>query len=261
MKPYNGSQITLHFCNNNTNKYQTDESGEVDYHFNEFGYRKTGREYEDGPRVFTFGCSLTFGTGISVCDTWSNILTERLSKYYGQKFSLWNFAQGGASNDFITRSVFYQLQDIDNKPKIVIIQFTLSDRTEYISQNFPGELVGPWGVEKNLICSSFYGYFTEQLGEVNMLKNMLLCKFLLDSLEIPYVFTPVEHAIFSERYHSEYYLMYLNFLDFKKIATRSLWDKDMAVDLAKDNSHPGPITNKYFAEYLHNKIMREHILE
>jgi hypothetical protein len=227
-------------------KYQL--TGDWGYSFNSLGYR--GEEYNPDAKfhIFTCGCSYTYGMGIKWEQSFSYVFKEELTKklnYNIEDVNLLNFSQQAASNDYITRTVLTQCQRV--KPNLLIIQFTTKDRSEYISHEKVGN-IGPW--IENDEALSYYSFYTEELGLINTLKNMLLVQNFCKLHNIKYIFSLFHYnELFNPIFSSNPLIKtYLEQLDSKYITAFSL--ADFRCDVGRMGHHPGPLSNLRFGKKL-----------
>ena len=183
---YIGSQWRLHSPNTRATSYQSDESGKIEHVFDENGYRSTASDQNPSLIIYVSGCSLTFGVGLSECDTWPALLAERLRKESGLPIEYRNFAQGGASNAYIARSLITEshLQ----VPDIILAQLTHKNRAEYNGGSVPGELIGPWSTQDYAL--HYYANYTDREGVIASLKNLLLLQLFCDARGIDFFSAP-----------------------------------------------------------------------
>ena len=217
--PYHGSH-SQHSRGATLRRYGADQSGDKTYEFNSLGYR--GPEASDAARarILTSGCSYTIGEGLDYHETWASRFADRYAVHGGleaAEVSLINLAQGGASNDYIARTVLPNLPRVN--PDLVVLLFTYKDRAEAVLDD-PGNApliasIGPWSVEgiervdaseftndqaRQLAvleegASHYYLTYTDDAGLISTLRNMLLVQFACRAQAIPYLFSWVEHAL------------------------------------------------------------------
>ena len=258
MKQYLGSQISLHFPGNSIRHYHTDTSGEVLYKFNDFGFRTTGLEIQATRTIWVVGCSLTFGTGLRVEDTWANRLAGLIGMVTGRTASLWNFSQGGASNDFILRTIWDQIQT--GKPDLIIIQITYPDRTEYTNDIIQGGMIGRWNRKR--VSSHYFSFYNDQIGYSNLARNILLLKLVFEKYGVKFLISPVTMPSLSleGQILSEIPRRYFETIDADEFLKCDLWDKSGFHDLASDGLHPGPISNLLYAQKIMSHLESRRLL-
>jgi hypothetical protein len=214
----------------------SDNSGLCTYTYNELGFRGDSI-YKKGFKVMSIGCSLTEGVAVNNDETWSH----QLSKLIPNAVDL-NFGFGGRSNDYIVRCLlsYYDLV----KPDLVLLMYTQPHRKEFYTKN--------GGIEP--FHHNGWGYFEEtDIGKIehtshlnlinnnndfiNWYKNHLLIKLFLDSKKCNWLwnnsYAQIDYTDIN-RFDGDYY----PFLDF-----------------GVDGIHPGPKTNKEYANKLYSKIV------
>jgi hypothetical protein len=238
-----------HHSKNHTTTCQTDSSGIVDYRFNSLGFRGDEPDLASKNLVFVCGCSYTFGLGLNWNETWAYRLQQLLECRDGEKTELLNFAQGGASNDYIARTLISQIRRV--KPRLVVAQFTFANRCELVGDEAI-DCVGPWNESEDALA--YYAFYREAYGLMNASKNILLLAAYCQNLSIPFlVWTvqPREELLatltrhpWTDWIHEEFRLLG------NRMASDSLLERKYFVDFAADNAHPGPKSNGLFADYL-----------
>jgi len=254
-------RLGYHTHNNTIRYYGSDESGEKEYSFNSLGYRCDEFNPKSKENIFIAGCSYTLGVGLNSEETWAYqfkklLAEERKSKL--DEVGLMNFSVGGASNDYIARILLSQSSLV--KPDLIVAYFTHSYRTEYLDEEAI-KMIGPWSVNLDFKgdkgtqlhlddledeALSYYSYTTPELEFVNMVKNMVLLQSYCKSSHINWVFASIyKDDLFSESHLSNPVCSrLLALLDREHYCNSNI----KIIDTAADNSHPGPKSNKAFAE-------------
>jgi len=112
-------------ANNPDNRYY---SKDFSYTLDEHSFRKYNLD-EKKEKIFCYGCSNTFGFGLSDDETWPYLLSHQFdSKYYPNNFGLI-----GGSADTISRLVYQTTLKI--KPKSVFILFPGMYRKEFVTDS------------------------------------------------------------------------------------------------------------------------------
>jgi hypothetical protein len=253
--------------------YGSDRSGTKTYEFNSLGFR--GEEYDPAARatIFVCGCSITFGTGLDVTETWAHRLKLAYAERHGlapSEVNVLNFAQGGASNDYIARTLLSQCAQV--RPTLVVAQFTVMNRAEGYESGAPFSIgmglwpglslwwrfLGvPWAKKRavlgrmRLACGYFRSY-TPELGFANALRNILLLQSYCRAQAIPCAMSWSDHwRIEDERFGgNEAFAPLIGLLDRTCLCDFSIRDPDIRTDTAADGGHPGPRSNAAFAERL-----------
>ncbi len=245
------------------------------YTFNSLGYRGAEPNPMAKARILTSGCSYTFGEGLDYHEAWVTQFAGLYARHRGlgaEEVDLINLAQGGASNDYIARTVVPHLRRVE--PDLVVVLFTYKNRVEVMLDD-PGNpplvaSLGPWAVELDQIggatagtqarraavraegASHHYVTYTDEAGLINALKNMLLVQFACRAAGIDYVFSWVEHELLDGlSTHANPIIHDLAAtLDQGRFCRSAPTDTHRQLDLAPDGVHPGSLSNAQFASDL-----------
>lgn len=186
----------------------------ITYKFNSHGFRCN--DFSDQPSIVFLGCSHTFGVGLPVDNTWPFIVASSLN------LKCYNLGIPGGSNDTAFRLSYYWLERIN--PAVVVLCLIEPSRFELIDNQsiirFNPSFVSIPTVEQHY--KDFYKTWvsTDCNPELNKEKNVLAITQICNRLNI-------ELKVFDSSY----------FVDSK-------------VDVARDLSHAGTVTNKNFANYV-----------
>jgi len=130
---------------------------DVSYRFNSYGYRCP--EFEPGAeiRMISIGCSNTLGVGLPQQAVFHERFAARLRKEMSTTVVNWNLSMSGASNDYISRTLYLAVPRLD--PHIVLVNFTFLPRREYVSVET--EIVNyiPKVEPPNRVVKEIYGHF------------------------------------------------------------------------------------------------------
>lgn len=206
------------------NRKKLEESGWVDkiieYKFNSFGFRSEEFTTTDDNIMF-LGCSLTFGTGIPIENTWAYITSKELN------LKCYNLGIPGGSSDTCFRLCLGWIDKL--KPKMVIFRRPPGIRMEFIiNERIENINIGCTNESWSSIDWSWFleGWASvEDNNELNYIKNYMAIKQICDNRNIPLV-----------------------------VPTINL---NLKVDNARDLSHHGVETNKIFAETVLRLILKE----
>jgi hypothetical protein len=94
---------------------------QISYSFNSQGFRSDEFNNENNSIMFV-GCSLTFGTGLPIEETYGHKIASAL------KLSFYNLALGGTSNDTAFRLSYHYISKL--KPKILVLASPETTRLE-----------------------------------------------------------------------------------------------------------------------------------
>lgn len=286
--PYSGSPLANpanneHVPNTSSNCCNHDRSGKVNYRYNSLGFR--GEEYNEDAKfhIFVCGPSEGFGLGLNEEDIWCHQFKCLYAKHKGvdpSEVNLLNFSQIGASMDYITRVVVSQCQRI--KPDLVLGALSPSSRTEYFTDEeemyFTNRAVTFNPSMYNLLShhdeneffqqrtaslseedheelltavEGFYSYYTERIGLINRLKNILLFQQFCDANAIPHVLWTL-HRFGLEKELSMPLPPSIKGLsdciNYDRLYTHGVLHPDH--QKAADGIHPGPGVNLGVAEHL-----------
>lgn len=208
------------------------------YTYNDLGYRGDSI-HKKGFRIMSIGCSLTEGVGINDNETWPH----QFAKMVPNGVDL-NFGCGGRSNDFITRALLTYFDLI--KPDLVLIMYTSPERREvYTKTNGVKPFMPPcWGYLKETtegiqMCDNLIELQNDFSDYINWYKNHLLIKLFLESKKCNWIwngsFGIPEQYQENNRFDGDY------------------MNKPF-IDLASDESHPGPKHNKEYVDKLFNHV-------
>jgi hypothetical protein len=253
--------------------YGMDSSGTKLYRFNSLGFRCAEFDKEARFRLFVCGCSYTFGTGLNEEETWPHLLARRLTADLGLRdtdLNLQNFSQGGASNDYVSRTIVAQCGRA--KPDLAIAYFTHNQRTEFLTAKGAVE-IGRWtlrlaaqgraidagyssqdalpSVDDLLDVATCYLATHDKVNAyLAGLKNLLLAQYFFERHAIPFLMVWRHHAdFFSNRHGANPACAQLA----EAVSQRHLCATDLLssrTDYAADGAHPGPQSHWQFAEKL-----------
>jgi hypothetical protein len=233
-----------------------DGSKTITYSFNSLGFR--GEEFDpySPVKLFVCGCSMTFGTGLELEETWAFLFKQRLAEQRdlpATSVNLMNFAEGGASNDYITRTLIEQSARV--RPDVIVAGFTHMNRFELLDETATRRF-GPWAIEEAADrfgeigkCAEFLFLGTDEIQQkIRMIKNVLLLQYFCQSRDIPFVFiffeslqradlpsalsVPTTQPLFEE-------------IDLELLVPI---DRAVKVDRALDGTHPGPRSQELIAD-------------
>ncbi len=198
------------------------------------------------------GCSHTKG------GSWlSNKKQERYSRLVADHYGVpeKNIAISGDSNDGIVRRSIQYLEE--NTVDIFIIQFTLSNRCQYIDKK--GQLHRVCSYEKDPIERNYYKYFYTRLnGLENAYKNMHLFDLYCKSRKQKYIPFIGEHKY---EYDMNYDLIeYLNAKGTKPLSWKNIYKCNptrlfpTGLFPLESHNHPNAEENKEMAKIVIGKV-------
>lgn len=270
--PYDGV-LKLHIAARDGRVFQSstygkDNTGRKNYFFNCHGFRGEQYSSEAEFTVFVGGCSQAFGVGLNWEETMGYRFKEKVAVNEGVGLSdvnLLNFAAGGASNDYIVRTIVKQASVV--KPNLILVTFThcakfeIYDRARAI--HFTPSLVGQHGspdfVEWRLRGQHFALAANDYSDYMRYLKNVLLLQWFCESRSIPLLCCNPHHPNFGE-FDAPVCQRMLELID------RNCWiemPRSYPVNSAVDGYHPGAISNALLADCFWNQfcsnIGEEHV--
>ena len=203
----------------------------VNYTFNNLGYRGTDFTTDNKFRILVSGCSHTFGIGLDDTQTWPALI-ERYIKAQHNDCKVFNLACPGGSNDWIARSIACAYETI--KPHLVIACWTYPNRREAVwDSGYLWQLNTeiPGGQESDIQeFKSWFMTINESADYYNWMKNhWLINKTCKDSMLI------------------ETHCVKMNSIQ------NNLADKVGGLDIARDSKHFGPNIHKQFAKDIYEK--------
>jgi len=233
---------------NKIDRFANDQSGTKEYKFNSLGFR--GEEYNSRAKkkIFVIGDSETFGLGLNIEEAWPYRFKEKYAKKYSYKIksvNVMNFGVAAVSNDFIARTILSQCKRV--KPDLLIVLFTYVDRTEYVKGKIVN-MIHPW--LKFEASIDYYIYYTEELGFINFLKNLLLVQYFCKLYHLNYIFSALEYKELNHRRirSNAAIKSLIKLVDKRYFCDFTLGDEDVAAD----GHHSGPKSHDIFA----NKLMK-----
>ncbi len=247
--------------------YGADTTGKVSYRFNSGGFRGDELDSSRPFTVYVSGCSYTFGVALTYEDTWVERFGRELASRLGKRredFNVLNFAQGGASNDYIVRTLTTQIGR--RRPDLVLALLTHSARAELLFED-GYKTIGPWALryldqpmdqldeanrERVELTLDYYRCFGPIAGIARSLQSLVFLQSFLTARNIPHVLATVEHTVLTDPKLAQHpYLGPLaELVDTTKLCKRSPMDPELMTDRAEDGVHPGPRTHAEFARVM-----------
>ena len=250
-----------HRPNIESDRYGNDKTQKIKYKFNSLGFR--GEEYNPNAKklIYVGGASITFGTGLRYEDCFVSKFKEILADsntINEQEINVLNFSVGGASNDLIVRTIMRQSSTLN--PDLIVVYFAPNNRTEYVDDENVILMVNPNKsillLEENHEMASYYAYYTQELGFVNLLKNLLILQFFCknNNIDLVVVLHDIKLLTSNSFLLNPFCNNFINLIDKDHICNFILEKLDDAEDAkqrkleGKKGGHPGVLSNKTFAE-------------
>jgi len=197
--------------------HYTNYPDEIDYTFNEIGYRCRPVDRYQGDEILAIGDSFTLGLGVNQKDCWSSQLEYLLD------YPVLNFSLNGASNDWMARKIKNLLTIF--KPKCIIVHYSFSHRREKARVD--------WHDNERTESDPVYS------GEEN------LTNWRMNFNQIASCGFPVIHSFITSWHNEPVNYAQLPGVVFPPIVKR---------DLARDSFHYGAKTHRLLAEKFYNSI-------
>lgn len=202
-------------CINKT--YYKNYPHEIDYTFNEIGYRCRPVDRYLGNEILAIGDSFTLGLGVNQQDSWVSQLEYLLD------CPVLNFSLNGASNDWIARKIKDLLMVFN--PRCIIVHYSFSHRREKSRTD--------WHDNERTECDPVYS------SEEN------LANWQMNFNQIESYGVPVIHSFITD-WHDQP-------VDYAQLP-KSTVPPIVKRDLARDSFHYGIKTHRSLAEKFYNSI-------
>lgn len=195
-------------------------------------------------RLVSFGCSNTYGQGLSDCYDGNDGPGPSPSKQVypallGEEFNITSINEGkpGCSNAYIAYKILnYQFLEGD----FIIVQWTTPTRSTLFLKE--GELpIGPW-IKKDY-CKHYYNIVDNKHLMIETMKNIHHIELYLRSKEIPFIFATNATVNLKVGW---------------KINTPIIPLIQFVTDRGVDKLHPGPESHKKIAKYLSHLLKEKY---
>lgn len=199
-------------------------------------------------RVISFGASITYGSELpDPSNTWSSIIAKKLTASY------LCLAKPAAANASIAREIL-SFDSYSND--VVLVMWTSATRYEFRTAN-GWENISPWSDQKGFVKEWYRGPGDYEYTEVaTTLRDILLAKQFLDSIEIPYLFVFDNNELrtsYTWEHCDSYIAAMANMLPWENM----LWFNDTGfLEWCRDNNypfintHPGTEAHAAAADYI-----------
>lgn len=259
--PFSGSRTQDHQPHRVARAYGGDQSGEVEYRFNSKGFRCEEYDACAAHRIVVAGCSYVLGVGLNVEETWPEHLRRREAERLGlqpSQVNLLNFAQGGASNAYVTRALLTQLARVE--ADLVVVHFTHRERSEHVEGRQVHNL-GWWVLAQALenpeqvqgsrrleAAQLHYGLTSDEQELLDTLQGMLLVQNFCRARGIEFIGSWVEIDILDDPQVVSHPVVgpVAALLDRSEFIADWLGETGLYVDLAADGRHPGRESQREF---------------
>ena len=239
----------IHLPKTTTDRYITDKSGTVTYHFNSLGYRGEELDPDAAFRICLIGESHAIGLGVEMRDTYGQRLKRHIGKALGlapKQVNCINLSVSGASSDYCVRTAFRQLTQVP--VDLAVCCIPAPNRMEYCRPagyemlNLNG--LTPENMDRAPVpLVGFADFYNDRMGLIALMKNTLLLQDFFKRRGIGYVLTS-QHLTRARRRFD-----YLKVFDDDLDTRAFLEDRIFALrpDRAADGAHGGPRTHAAFA--------------
>lgn len=201
------------------NYFESNDWGQeksIIYSYNSHGYRC--EEFNGTHGFLAIGCSFTEGVGLKVEQSWPYILSNMLDE------SVWNLGVSGASPDTCLRILEYYIRHLSVRG--VFIQYPSKERLEL-------KVIDKWLVSSPTSAenAAYKNWISAAENiEFNLIRNIFAIRYVCKNYNVPLVELHQEQAL------------------------------AMISDRARDintvsKGHPGPSSNKNFAEYFYKQLV------
>jgi len=193
---------------------------DITYKRNVYGHRSVDVETLDKDFVLFAGCSITFGSGLALEDTYPYLVSKSLGMDY------YNLSVEASGPDVVTHNLFSWAQHIKKRPAYIVVQWPEPYRFFHPSDD-PKYLLGPW---------------------IDYIKH------LYDKPIIDKYYKVIETDVL-EHYYKIMRLSVTTYIQALGIPCYQFETKDIeVVDVARDLKHPGIETNKKLADLVVNSL-------
>lgn len=268
LEPFSGQLTRFHVSPKGEPRtlkiYGRDVSESKQYHFNSLGFRCDEFRADAPFKLFVSGSSYAVGTGLNQEETWPWLFSREMARHHGidpDELCLMNFAEGGASNDYVARMAISQCHRV--RPDLLVAEFVFKNRSEGFLEGSPFQ-VGSWlllnwrerrralreapAALRDTIrgrleaIKHYYAWYNDEHGFLNVLKNMLLVQGFCQARHIPYFLIWTEHEQLESTALTENPVLspLLDVLDRNRLCDFGIADEDIYVDKGADQAHPGP---------------------
>jgi hypothetical protein len=261
--PENGPQLHYIKYRNQTNKWLGFDSlglfqengghpaydeNSIDYTLNSKGYRCPAFNQTASIKILSLGCSYVFGVGLKQSELYHEIVAQNLRDILGCSVINWNLGSGGASNDFITRVLYESLPIL--KPDLIIINFTVPGRREYLAAN------GDW---VKFAPGNKVNWSEGVTREFHVFQRKMASHYQ-DALHFSNLFRGIEAKLSNENHvfttvNREFYEVIQPIFGDKFVTNFDI------LDTSRDHLHPGANSHKAVAKKCLEYMRKTHILD
>jgi hypothetical protein len=188
-------------------------------------------------------------------ESWPALLKKRLADRRGvplDQVNLQNFAQVGASNAYIARTIIRQCDRV--RPDLAVIAFTHRERTEYLAPGVTRSL-GLWDLNSSgrpgtTAAMRYFNLYNTQSASLDLLKHMLLVQCAMVSRGIPYLLLWMNRTAIDDL---EPLRHLKDMIDPGRLGSRCLLEPEILIDRSPVG-HPGARSHANLASRIDDDI-------
>lgn len=197
---------------------------DVTYRHNSYGYRCPEFTVEAGYKIISIGSSYTYGVGLPAEKLFHELLADYVSSQ-GYSVVNWNLGQGGASNDYITRTLNLAVPQL--RPHLVLVNFTFPSRREYFTAS--GQYVNYCPTWDHMLPNShekqmLFNLTSDYDNMMRLFFNYTNVRNLMEATGTPWIWSTLSKDILNLAGHLDH-RCYAGYFD--------------VIDFARDGQHPG----------------------
>lgn len=225
---------------------------DIEYAFDALGYRATEFEPADGLRIIAIGCSYVFGIGLPAAALFHSHVCAWLSERLSRTATAWNLGLPGVSNDYIARMLHIAVPALD--PHLVLVNFTHSDRREYVSVQ--GEIMPycpgwqPRDPVGRAVKAKLEDLASACDDDLNLYRNYKSVESLLSSRL--WLYSTIAHPLHRPSARELEWGCFAPFHD--HLDPVHYAGTLQLIDRARDGSHPGPGSHLELAQSCWNRL-------
>jgi hypothetical protein len=214
----------------------------IQYLLNDQGYR-IDHDYDEEGIVF-YGCSFTFGVGLEKKDTFSELVTKKLS------LANFNFGIPGVGLDANVIHALFLLKHTIKRPKAIVVLNPPPRRWNYF-HGFKIVTTSSNSLRKDISLeetgSMEFQCVTDDMNNlIQTSKNIIVLQNVAKELGVPFILVDFAHEFRREFKAYEHW----------RWAAARGDDSFDGISMARDLSHPGRETHKIWAEAI-TKVVEE----
>jgi len=202
---------------------------DIQYTYNNEGFRCDEFTIESPIRIVFLGCSITEGIGVRQEETWAWQLLNTIKKDIGHDIPYWNLGVGGSGFDSITR-MYYHFHNI-LKPQIVFGFFPRFRKEMFFKNTW--DLRNGTLQENKELQENYLLWDTRYIAYENE-KNFAFIDMMLQK----------NNSIMIWKAWGDYYPNNFQY----EIKSNFIFD-----NLGRDKMHPGPSSHKNFADEIYSE--------